>query len=127
MINLLVFEGRLTKDAEIKYTKDGKPLAFFTLIQNGVGKYKDNITSINCTIFFRSDDMAEKVIGMFSKGNMFSVEGRVYNNNWTDDKGSKHYTLGINVSSFHLLQVAKANRQNFDNYEDGDDSPASDF
>ena len=77
MINNVVLVGRLTKDADLKYTQNGTAAATFTLAVNR------NFTSqngereadfINCVIWRKS---AENLANWGKKGALIGVTGRI--------------------------------------------------
>lgn len=100
-MNVIVFDGRLTKDAEFRTTQSGKSLLTFT-VANEVG-FKDNKT----TNFFRCELWGKKAEALESylvKGKPVTISAEAKTNNWTDNDGNKQSMLKFNVQnvSFHM-------------------------
>lgn len=77
--------GRITKDPETRYTKEGKGVSTFTI---AVNNSKDDTTFIKITTFGGTSDIIQKYT---NKGTLIYVEGIVKNNNYEDKDGIKHY------------------------------------
>lgn len=77
--------GRLTKDAEIRYTKENKKVVSFTVAVNNT---KEDSTFFKINAFNGTADLIEKYT---KKGDLIYIEGMVRNNNYEDKNGNKHY------------------------------------
>lgn len=77
--------GRLVKDSETRYTKEGKSLTTFTLAINNT---KDDSTFLKITTFNGTSELVEKYC---HKGDLILVEGQIKNNNYEDKDGNKHF------------------------------------
>ena len=89
-LNKSFLTGRLTKDAEMTTTKDGKAIARFTLASSR-GKTKDGkeLTDfIGCVAF---DKIAEKIGEWTKKGHRITVETRQQSGSYEKD-GKTIYT-----------------------------------
>ena len=104
-MNKLVLMGRLTKNPQVAYTKDQKMIVRFTLAVNRVVK-KDTTDFLEITAFSKT---AEFVSKYFKKGQQVAIIGRVQNNNYTDDKGIKHYTTMIVCDECYFADSKKEN------------------
>lgn len=70
----LHFSGRVTKDAEMRYTQAGKAVTSFTVaVDDGYGDKKSTIW-IKCTLW---EKRAEALTQYLTKGLPVSVEGRL--------------------------------------------------
>ena len=84
-MNKFEVTGRLVKDPEARYTKEGMQITTFTLgIRNG----KDDSTFLKITTF---GNTAKTIESYTHKGDLILVEGMTKNNNYTDKDGNKHY------------------------------------
>ena len=77
--------GRLTKEPELRYTRENKPVMSLDIaINNG----KDDTTFLPVVVF---NKQAETIKEYCHKGDMLGITGTIKNHNWEDDKGNKHY------------------------------------
>ena len=90
-VNLI---GRLTKDPEIRYTQNNKPVASYTLaVKRSFAKDGEQDTDfINVISWNKSADFVQKY---FKKGMQVGVTGRMQTRNWEDDNGQKHYATEV--------------------------------
>ena len=98
MNNLFIFIGRITKDLELRYTKENKAVLDFVIaINNG----KDDASYIKLTSF---GSVAELMAKYCKKGDLIGVQGLIKNHNWEDKNGNKHYDytfLATKVTFLH--------------------------
>lgn len=108
-INLI---GRLTANAELKYSKQGKAYCNFSL---AVNYNKDETDFINCTAF---DKIAENITKYTSKGKNLGISGTLRQGKYIKDNKeySYHYVL---VGKITLLD----NSEKENNKEDFNDLP----
>ena len=97
--------GNLTKDPEVKITKNGKAMAIFTIAVKQDfktdGEYKTDF--FNCVAFGFTADYIGNYI---QKGNKCLICGRVQNESWEKD-GVKHYATKIMVENCEGLTPKK--------------------
>lgn len=91
-MNIAILLGRPTADPEIRYTRDGKPIASFTL---AVDRIKEGADFIRCQAWEKNAEFAEKYV---KKGKRILVEGRIRTGSYDDKDGKKVYTTDIVVS-----------------------------
>ena len=92
--------GRYTADPELRYTKDGKAVASFTLaVNNG----KDDTSYIKLTAFNKT---AENIGKYSKKGDLILVDGFIKNNNYEDKDGNKRYEYQIITNKVEFLSRA---------------------
>lgn len=97
-LNHIVLMGRLTRDPELRHTKQGNAVASFTLAVDRNGK--DQPTDfIDCVAWRQT---AEFVNSYFSKGRMAVVEGRLQIREWTDRDGSKRRTAEVVADNIYF-------------------------
>lgn len=99
MNNLFIFIGRITKDLELRYTKDGKPVIDLNMaVNNG----KDDTTFITTTLFGKTAEMTNQYC---KKGDLIGVNGIIKNHNWEDKNGTKHYDYTFLANKVTFLQT----------------------
>lgn len=98
MNNLFIFIGRITKDLELRYTKENKAVLDFVIaINNG----KDDTSYIKLTSF---GSVAELMAKYCKKGDLVGVQGLIKNHNWEDKSGNKHYDYTFLATKVTFLQ-----------------------
>jgi single-strand DNA-binding protein len=89
-VNVVVLCGRLTRDAELKYTAGGLPICSFSLALNRAVKkndqWVDDPTFIDVTLFGK---LGESVSKYLLKGGQVVVHGGIKQERWEKD-GQKH-------------------------------------
>lgn len=91
MYNRVILMGRLTRDPELRQTPGGISMCRFSVAvdrqyaKQGEERQADffDVTAWRNT--------ADFVCKYFAKGKMIHIEGRLQNNNYTDQNGVKHY------------------------------------
>ena len=96
-LNKVMIIGNLGRDAELRYTSTGKPVASFSV---GVSYNKDTTEWFNVTLW---GDTAEKVSQYLTKGKQVYVEGRLETQKWADDQGEKHERTMLVAHTVTLL------------------------
>ena len=105
-LNKAILIGNLGKDPEVRYSKDGAPIASFTIATSetwkdkATGERKEKTEWHQLSAFGR---LAE-IIGQYcKKGSKVYVEGRITTEKWTDKEGKERYTTKIIVGELKLL------------------------
>jgi single-stranded DNA-binding protein len=93
--------GALTKDADHRTSKNGKPFALLNLIV-GDGDARQFVSAI---VFGE----AAGNVGTLEKGRRVYLEGKIEISEWTDREG--HPKHGLKVTSFHAIEVSKIGRR----------------
>ena len=98
----------MTKDAELKYTQNGKGVASFTIAtDDGYGENKTtDFIKVICW-----EKTAENVSKFTKKGSLVLVEGRIKTGSYDRD-GVKVYTTDIQASRVVFLPDSKSNATN---------------
>lgn len=99
MNNLFIFIGRITKDLELRYTKEGKPVLDLNIAINNA---KNDTTFITTTVFGK---VAEATSQYCQKGYLIGVSGMIKNHNWEDKNGNKHYDYTFLANKISFLQT----------------------
>lgn len=101
--NTVVLVGRLTRDAELKYTAGGTSVCTFSLAVNGSKKqgdqWVDDASFFDVTLFGRS---AESLHRFLTKGQQIAVNGHLKQERWETD-GQKRSKVVVIAESVQLL------------------------
>lgn len=111
MINQVVLVGRLTKDADLRYTSGGQAVATFNLavnrnFTNQSGEREADF--VNCVIWRKP---AETLVNYANKGTLLGVVGRIQTRNYENQEGRKIYVTEVVCDNFQLLEPKKDNQQ----------------
>lgn len=104
MNNIFMVVGRLTKDIELRYTKDNKAVCDVNIAINNA---KDDVTFLKVTIWNKS---AETTAQYCKKGDLIGVSGLIKNHNWEDENG-KHYDYTFLASKVSFLSTKKSDEK----------------
>ena len=107
MINNSSLSGRLTKDPEIRYTKDGIAVVEFTLAVSRFYK-RDETDFIRCVGMNKT---AELIAQYLKKGSLVGVEGRIQTRTFEGQDGKKVYITEIFVNQCHFLESKPKRRR----------------
>lgn len=115
MINRVVLVGRLTKDADLRYTANGAAVASFTLAvnrqftnQNG----EREADFVNCVVWKKA---AETLANFTHKGSLIGVEGRLQSRYYDNQQGQRVFVTEVVTDSFSLLEKKSDNEQRANN------------
>lgn len=109
-MNKVFLSGRLTADAEIKYSQDGKAVARFNFAVNRRFKRdgESEADFFSCIAFGKTAETFEKC--NVAKGTKLLIDGEMRNNNYEKD-GVKRYGMQVVVNSFEFCE-SKVSQQN---------------
>ena len=96
--------GRLTKDAELKYTPANQAVAQFTLAVNRTFKNANGEREtdfINCVIWRQS---AENFANWAKKGNLIGITGRIQTRSYENQQGQRVYITEVIAENFQMLE-----------------------
>lgn len=102
-VNMVVIVGRLTRDAELKYTNSGQPLCRFSIAVNRSKKQSDQWADE--ASFFDVDYWGkggEAVNQYLMKGKQVAIEGELRQDRWEQD-GQARSKVIVNASNVQLL------------------------
>ena len=111
MLNNVSLVGRLTKNAELKYTPSNQAVATFTLAVNRNFKSQNGEREadfINCVIWHQQ---AENLANWAKKGALIGITGRIQTRNYENQQGQRVYVSEVVADSFQLLEFNKQNNQ----------------
>lgn len=110
-MNFSVYTGRITKELQLKQSKNGNSvLSFDIAVQRDfknkqTGEYDSDF--IPCLAI---GGTAEFIANYASKGDFVTVSGRMQNNNFTRDDGSKNFGMQLIVGNFDANTLFAANK-----------------
>lgn len=111
MINNVVLVGRLTKDADLRYTANGSAVATFTLAVNRAFSTQNGEREadfVTCVIWRKS---AEALANYTRKGSLIGVVGRIQTRNYDNQQGQRVYVTEVICDSFQMLESRQVNEQ----------------
>lgn len=102
-INQVVVTGRLTRDAELKYTRGGTAVAEYAVAVNRSVKkgdqWEDEASFFDCTMFGR---FAEVMSEHLTKGAAVTLAGELRQDRWQNQEGQNRSKVGIIVNQLTL-------------------------
>lgn len=110
MINNEVLVGRMTRDAELRYTPSNQAVATFTLAVNRNFKNQNGEREadfINCVIWRQQ---AENLANWAKKGTLVGVTGRIQTRNYENQQGQRVYVTEVVADNFQILE-SRATRE----------------
>ena len=110
MINNVVLVGRMTRDAELRYTPQNQAVATFTLAVNRNFKNQSGEREadfINVVIWRQQ---AENLANWAKKGALIGITGRIQTRNYDNQQGQRVYVTEVVADNFQLLE-SRASRE----------------
>ena len=104
MINNVVLVGRMTRDAELRYTPQNQAVATFTLAVNRNFKNQSGEREadfINVVIWRQQ---AENLANCAKKGALIGITGRIQTRNYENQQGQRVYVTEVVADNFQLLE-----------------------
>ena len=119
MINNVVLVGRMTRDAELRYTPQNVAVATFTLAVNRTFKSQNGEREadfINCVMWRQQ---AENLANWAKKGSLIGVTGRIQTRNYENNDGQRVYVTEVVAETFQMLESRNQQSSN-DTFGTGD-------
>lgn len=94
----VTLEGRLGGDPEIRFTKDGKAVASFSMVTSKSRKQDNGEWLESETTWYRVtawDTLGENVVESLTKGDLVIVTGRLFMDSYTDKEGQQRQSLKV--------------------------------
>ena len=120
-INHVVLVGRLTRDAELRYTQGGTPVVRFSIAGNRrkkVGEeWVDEVSFFDVVLWGK---MGESINQYLVKGKQVAVTGELRQNRWEQD-GQPRSKVEIIANNLQLLGQSQGNGKQYqssDSYND---------
>ncbi|MBM7643711.1 single-stranded DNA-binding protein [Streptococcus loxodontisalivarius] len=110
MINNVVLVGRMTRDAELRYTPSNQAVATFSLAVNRNFKNQNGEREadfINCVIWRQQ---AENLANWAKKGTLIGITGRIQTRNYENQQGQRVYVTEVIADNFQILE-SRATRE----------------
>lgn len=115
--------GNLARDAELRFTQNGKAVATFTVaatntyIDSTTNETKEQTAFINCVAWGKTGE----AVGACKKGERLFVEGGLQTRSYEDSNGQKKYVTEV-VANFvgRKLEGEFDGGSNFDSFENND-------
>ena len=111
-VNKVILVGNLGQKPEIRYTKDSKPIASFSIATSESWKDKTTGDMVektewhNVTFFGRIAEVAEQYL---DKGSKVFVEGKLQTDKWEDENGNKRSATKIIGNNMEMLDSRGSN------------------
>ncbi|MFA9414258.1 MULTISPECIES: single-stranded DNA-binding protein [unclassified Streptococcus] len=108
MINNVVLVGRMTRDAELRYTPSNVATASFTLAVNRTFKNQAGEREadfINCVIWRQQ---AENLANWAKKGALIGITGRIQTRSYDNAQGQRVYVTEVVAENFQMLESRTA-------------------
>jgi len=107
MINQVTLVGRLTKDPDLKVTKDGTSLvnvvvAVGRTYKNQAGDYDTDF--VQCTFW---NKVAENTAQYCRKGSLVGITGRIQSRNYENQEGKRVYVTEVIAESVRFMEPKK--------------------
>lgn len=113
-MNKVILLGRLTRDAQTRYTEGTEPMAIsrFTLaVDRRTQRDQEGQSAdfISCVAFGKTGQFFEKY---GQKGTKFAVEGRIQTGSYTNREGHKVYTTDVVIETVEFAESKAATGEN---------------
>jgi single-strand DNA-binding protein len=117
-MNKVILMGRLTRDAEVRYSQGDASTAvarFSLAVDRRFKRDGDDQSAdfINCVAFGRTGEFMER---FGRKGTKFLVEGRIQTGSYTNKDGQRVYTTDVVVEQVEFAESKSSNEGNNGGY-----------
>jgi len=104
-VNKVMLIGNLTRDVELRHTKEGTAVASFGLATNRnwtqeSGEKREETDYHRIVAWGKLAELCEKYL---KKGRKVYVEGRLHSHSWTDNEGLQKAVTETNISDMVML------------------------
>ena len=114
-INMVVLVGRLTRDAELKYTNSGIAVCKFSLAVNRKKRsgdnWEDEVSFIDIVVWGKQGEAISRYL---EKGKQVSVAGELRQSRWEQD-GQSRSRMEVVANNVQLLGGGSGSGQNSQN------------
>ena len=104
MINNVVLVGRMTKEAELRYTPSNIAVATFTLAVNRDFKSENGEREADFINVVMWRQAAENLANWTKKGSLVGVTGRIQTRNYDNQQGQRVDVTEVVAERFQLLE-----------------------
>jgi len=105
-VNKVILVGNLGRDPEVRFSKDGRPVANFTMAtterwnDRASGERRERTEWHRIAVWDRQAEIAGEHL---RKGMQIYVEGSLQTREWTDREGARRFTTEIKCQRFQML------------------------
>jgi single-strand DNA-binding protein len=109
--NTVLLTGRLTRDAELKYTAAGVAVCHFSIAVNRnykdpkSGEWKDDTSYVDINVWREAAERCGKVL---KKGSPVHIEGRLKSSSFEGKDGAKRTKLEVEARRVQILEKASS-------------------
>ena len=104
MINNVVLIGRLTRDAELRYTPSNIAVATFNLAVNRNFKNDNGDREADFINVVMWRHQAENFANWVKKGNLVGITDRIQTRSYDNQQGQRVYVTEVVAESFQILE-----------------------
>lgn len=112
-LNKFTATGRVTANAELKYTSGGTAYTSFSIAVNKSykkdGVWEDKAHFFNCVIWGKYGEAMQKYL---TKGKQVAIEAELNHNPWMDKNENRHNDVTLNVQNIVFLSDPKNKTRN---------------
>ncbi|WP_287963466.1 single-stranded DNA-binding protein [Alcanivorax sp.] len=100
MFQKYIIVGRLTQDADLRYTQGGDPVTNFRVITSKKVNTKEHTFAIDATLWGK---LGESLAKYLKKGQLVLVEGELRQESWQGRDNQTHYKTSLVADTVRLL------------------------
>ena len=106
-LNVVVLEGRLGRDPEIRQTNSGiKKASFSVAVDRPYKNGDEKVTDwISCVAWRQTAEFIEK---FFHKGDLIGIVGSIQTRKWTDEEGQNRYATEVMTEKASFVAPKKS-------------------
>jgi len=108
MSAIIILVGRLTRDAELKYTNGGQAICHFSVATSHRKKVGDQWTEApsywECDLWGKQGESLNQYL---TKGKMVELTGLAYQDTWEDQEGVKKTKSKVTVDRLNLISTGQ--------------------
>jgi single-strand DNA-binding protein len=128
-VNKVLISGRLTRDAEVRYTPAGSPVCTLPVAANRRfkgqdGDWKNETTYVNVVVW---DKLAERAGQLAKKGTAVMVEGRLQSRSFETADGGRRSVIEIRAERVQFLDKQSRESGESATGEGAEDDEGKDF
>lgn len=124
-MNQVTLIGRATRDPELRCTKGGRALCFFTLAVDKGVRDRDGKNQANFIPVKIWGKLGENTVDHVVKGSMIALTGRIEDSIYIGKDGCKKYTVEVLAETVKFLDFKRGNNdkegEGQDEHSEGDE------
>ena len=113
-MNLCIFRGNITRDAELKHLANGTAVLKFDLAVNYSYGKEEKTLFMKCTLFGKR---AESLASYLLRGTNLLVQGMLTENQWTAQNGEVIRSFELLVDKLEFSGCKKSNNNQTNQYQ----------